>query len=113
MYSLPDILAARFRLYINVLKYVERSIMYILFGFGCGSLLFALYKCITSKASRTVYSACWIEDDLTEDKEKQYKPEKRSSMTAKELEVYFSSLVTPLNQEIEYDELSDIKDEIL
>ncbi|XP_063922321.1 scavenger receptor class B member 1-like isoform X5 [Zophobas morio] len=102
LYSLPDMLAARFRLYLNTLPGVEQAITYFFFVMGAAFLATSVYKFLTSKTDRS-YNTRWIEDDLVLNIEKKlssYKPEKRASMTAKELEVYFSSLVTPLNQEL-------------
>lgn len=102
LYTLPEMLAARFRLYLNVLPLVEGGIMYFFFAVGSCFLLFSLYKFLTSKSKRNFYNTQWIEDDFLniEKKLSNYKPKKRASMNAKELEVYFSSLVTPLNQDL-------------
>ncbi|RYA67525.1 hypothetical protein, partial [Enterobacter cloacae complex sp. 2DZ2F20B] len=89
-------LAARFRLYLNTLPGVEQAITYFFFVMGAAFLAASVYKFLTSKTDRS-YNTRWIEDDLVLNIEKKlssYKPEKRASMTAKELEVYFSSLVT-------------------
>ncbi|KAJ3618817.1 hypothetical protein MTP99_005626 [Tenebrio molitor] len=112
LYSLPDMLAARFRLYLNVLPLAEQGIMYFFLGVGGVFLAVSLYKFVTSKSNRDAYNTRWIEDDFVlniERKLSNYRPERKGSMNSKELEVYFSSLVTPLNQEIcAHDDSEDV-----
>lgn len=86
--------------------------MYFFFSLGLCFLIASIFKFVMRKKSnRQYYNTQWIEDDLVLNIEKKlsnYKPEKRASMTSKELDTYFSSLVAPLNQQIVDEELDDV-----
>lgn len=63
------------------------------------------------------HNGMWIEEEFSnvdiEKKLSKYLPEKRASMTAKDLEFYIDSLVAPLNQEISFEEFQEMKEEIV
>ncbi|XP_028136382.1 scavenger receptor class B member 1-like isoform X2 [Diabrotica virgifera virgifera] len=102
LYKLPEFLAVRFRLYLNVLPLIEKCMMMILLGGGVFFFLISLYRFVKITKGRSKYQEPWIEDDLVlniDRKLSSYIPEKSSSLTARELEVYMDSMV-PLTDDI-------------
>lgn len=117
MQKLPDSLSNRFRLYLNVVPKLEVAGMYSSFVIGVMLVIIAAYK--YTRRIRTfgkVYQTSWIDELVDEDVNKKlstfsYVPEKRASLSSKELEIYFSSLVRPLNQDITFEEFQSLKEE--
>lgn len=111
----------KFQFYINIGPITEEVLKYLSFILGTFCLAYAMYKFIKSRYNTTTNSynnSVWIEDEFTaqtdiEKKLCKYIPEKRASMNARELEVYINSLVTPLNQEISFQEFVEMKEEIV
>lgn len=116
MYSLPETLATKFRFYLNVLPTAEQGSMYMFFASGALLLLYSVVKFVNfSKKPQNFYNSPYLEEEFGHKQRKLdcYLPEKRASMTKQELEDYFSSLVTPLNQEISFLEFQEMKEEIV
>ncbi|CAH0548626.1 unnamed protein product [Brassicogethes aeneus] len=116
LYQLPTSLSVKFRMYLNVLPMVEECGMYLLFISGVFLILYSIKKLVTTSSSRNIFNSSWVEDDFVINMDKKisnYIPEKRASMTAKELEQYITSLVTPLNQEISFQEFLEMREEIV
>ncbi|XP_049824965.1 scavenger receptor class B member 1 isoform X2 [Aethina tumida] len=116
MYSLPETLATKFRFYLNVLPTAEQGSMYMFFASGALLLLYSVIKFVnSSKKPQNFYNCPYLEEEFGHKQMKLdcYLPEKRASMTKQELEDYFSSLVTPLNQEISFLEFQEMKEEIV
>ncbi|XP_030747481.1 scavenger receptor class B member 1-like isoform X2 [Sitophilus oryzae] len=101
MYKLPPKLNLRFKFYLEIIPTAQTCIMYASFVLGAVFLIYSVHKFTKSKTVQRNNEMPWIEDELVmniDRKLSSYIPEKRSSLTSKELEVYFNSLVTPLNQ---------------
>lgn len=106
LYSLPERLANRFKLYLNVLPLVQTSAIYICFIFGLLFLTMAVYK--YTKPDRS-FNGKWPEtdgqegkvflEDIEEDRSSIYICREKSKVTEKELESYISSLVAPVQEE--------------
>lgn len=114
MEGLPDYLSTRFQLYINILPKTTEILQYFFVVSGFCALFYSIYKFIVSRRNKRVFNSPWIEDDVIlniERKLSNYIPEKRSSLTPKELEGYIDSLVTPLNQDISFHEFISMKEE--
>ncbi|CAG9856254.1 unnamed protein product [Phyllotreta striolata] len=99
MDKLPEFLGVRFRLYLNILPLIEKSMMFGSFVGGVLLFLLALYKFVKIKKGRAQgFTDPWIEDALVyniDRKLSSYIPDKRA-VSAKEMEVYRESLM-PLN----------------
>lgn len=119
LYSLPERLANRFNMYLNILPFVQTAIIYLFFGFGILFILLSIYKYTKPLRSKQTQNNLWLDDEEDgkeinhnlESRLTSYIPKKRASMSSKELEVYFNSLVTPLNQDLSYRDLQMLKDE--
>lgn len=113
MNGLPDSLALRFHLYLNVLPLLEQVAMYCCFTIGIICLTLAIYRCFTRQNSNEKQpNIRYIDEEMAYiDRKLSYTPEKRCSMTSKELEVYMSSLVIPLNQEMSFQEFQELKED--
>ncbi|CAH1989153.1 unnamed protein product [Acanthoscelides obtectus] len=102
MDKLPDNLGTRFRLYLNVLPLMERSLMWGCFGIGIILALFAIFKFVRIRTNKTnVFNSPWIQDEFIHNIDRKlssYMPERRSTLNEKELKQYISSL-SPLNKE--------------
>ncbi|XP_017774425.1 PREDICTED: lysosome membrane protein 2-like [Nicrophorus vespilloides] len=104
LYSLPDSMAMRFKMYLNVFPVMTTSIMWALFALGITFVLVAVVRYARRNGHRasTSKSFNWADDDVeTERMDSKLTAYKKETMTNKELEVYFNSLVAPLNQELE------------
>lgn len=108
MNGLPDSLALRFHLYLNVLPLLETVAMYGCFIVGVICLTLAIYRCVMRRNTNV---RCMDEEMAYIDRKFSYVPETRSSMTSKELEVYMNSLVIPLNQEMSFQEFQEMKED--
>lgn len=108
---MPTGLVLRFYFYINLLPVVEQVFLYSSFALAFLCLALAVYKCLAKKT--TEKEVRWIDEEMAyiDRKLSSYVPEKRSSLSTKELEVYMSSLVTPLNQELTFHEFQQMKEE--
>ncbi|KAF2896791.1 hypothetical protein ILUMI_09386 [Ignelater luminosus] len=117
MQRLPESLANRFRLYLNVLPVFQTAMIYFSFIIGTILVIVAAYKYIRKiKTFGKVYKSAWSDEFVEEDINRKlstysYVPEKRASLSSKELEIYFSSLITPLNQDITFEEFQNLKEE--
>lgn len=104
MYGLPTSLKIRFKLYLHILPTFQTCLMYGFSIFTVFAFCYSIRKFLLSRRPATNDQSPWIEDDLVlniDRKLSSYIPEKRSSLTPRELEEYFTSLVKPLNQVIE------------
>lgn len=121
MYSLPDSLATRFNLYLNVLPTVETVAMYLSFISGLTFIGMSVYRLYQMKTSWTTQNRIGLGSSTDEenysDKDKNLrhflKVENKRNMSSKELEVYYSSLITPLNQDISFHELQQLKEDMV
>ena len=107
MYGLPAGLNLRFRLYLQILPIGQTCLMYASFILGTIILLLSIRKFVAARRDRFTTSSPWIQDDLVlniDRKLSSYIPEKRSSITSKELEVYYNSLIAPINQTLDGEE---------
>lgn len=112
MDGLPDWLALRFHLYLNVLPLLETIAMYCCFVVGVVCLALAVYRCVARRNLEKNAKAHWMDEEMAYiDRKLSYVPERRSSMSQKELEVYMTSLVAPLNQEITFQEFQEMKED--
>lgn len=117
LYSLPERLAKRFQMYLNILPLVQTTAIYLFFIFGTLFIALSIYKYTKpSKSKRSVRKNMWLDEEEMDNKGmehnadkilKSYLPQKRASMSNKEIEVYFNSLVAPLNQELAYEEYQE------
>lgn len=114
MNGLPDSLALRFHLYLNVLPHLETVAMYCCFIVGIVCIALAIYRSMKrrnlmlEKPSNVRY----MDEEMAYiDRKLSYTPEKRASITSKELEVYMSSLVIPLNPEMSFQEFQELKED--
>nr|CAI5839718.1 unnamed protein product [Callosobruchus analis] len=102
MDKLPDNLGTRFRLYLNVLPLMERSLMYGCFGIGIIFALFAIFKCVRIRNNKSnVFNSPWIQDEFIHSIDRKlssYMPERRSTLNEKELTQFISSL-SPLSRD--------------
>nr|CAH7728595.1 unnamed protein product [Callosobruchus chinensis] len=100
--KLPDNLGTRFRLYLNVLPLMERSLMYGCFGIGIILAIFAIFKCVRIRNNQSnVFNSPWIQDEFIHNIDRKlssYMPERRSTLNEKELTQFISSL-SPLNKD--------------
>ncbi|XP_025830984.1 scavenger receptor class B member 1 isoform X2 [Agrilus planipennis] len=113
MYTLPNSLASRFNLYLNVLPVVQVAAMYALFFMGAAFFLVSIVRYFRKKRrSGTPSRTPWIDEEIPSSIERKlsYIPDTRKKMNAKELEVYFNSLIAPLNQELEHHEIIETKE---
>lgn len=117
MYSLPDYLAARFNLYLNVLPVLEVVAKYVSFAIGAGFIFLSFYRLLTMKSEiqvRNRIGTQWLDEDVGNEKALDLlHVEKRKDMSSKELEVYYSSLIAPMDQELSYLEFSELKEEVV
>lgn len=116
MYSLPSFLSARFNLYINVLPSVETGAICLLFIAGVFFIGLSLYRLYQMKNRWTVQNRVgtqWLDEDLNDKNLEFLRVENRKDMTSKELEVYYSSLITPINQDLSFQEFNELKEEML
>lgn len=112
MNGLPDGLALRFHLYLNILPVLEQIAMYACFVAGVVCLPLAVYRCAVRRREKGNKQVRFMDEEMAYiDRKLSYIPEKRGSMSSKEFEVYVSSLVTPLNQEISFQEFQDMKED--
>ncbi|KAK5638443.1 hypothetical protein RI129_012738 [Pyrocoelia pectoralis] len=95
LFGLPDSLQSRFRLYLNVLPIVETVSMYASFVLGTFLIWLSCWQYLKKIKNMTRTRKTWIDEFVEE-------PDtiKRASLTNRELETYYDSLVTPLNQDI-------------
>lgn len=116
LYSLPGPLVERFQLYLNVLPLVQSVGMYFSFTVAVLFIALAFYKYAQKvRKLQRIYRTTWLDDDVEGDINRKlsafsYVPDKRTSLSTKELEVYFSSLIRPLNQDISFQEFQDMND---
>ncbi|XP_050312104.1 scavenger receptor class B member 1-like isoform X2 [Anthonomus grandis grandis] len=104
MYGLPSWLRIRLKIYLQIAPIVQTCLMYGLFITSVLALWYSLHKFLSSRKTIDTDQDPWIEDDLVlnlDRKLSSYIPEKRASLTPRELKVYFNSLVSPLNQVID------------
>ena len=104
MYGLPSNLKLRFKMYLQILPTAQTCLMYALFLSSVIFLIYSIRRCLSSKKIQVHTRSPWIEDDLVlniDRKLSSYIPEKNATLTSRELEVYFDSLVAPLNQALE------------
>lgn len=112
MNGLPDSLALRFHLYLNVLPLLEQIAMYCCFIGGVICLVLAVYRCVVRRHLEKNSKIRWVDEEMAYiDRKMSYIPEKRSSMSQKELEVYMSSLVAPLNQNLTFEEFQELRED--
>lgn len=113
MNGLPDSLALRFHLYLNVLPHLENVAMYCCFIVGVICIALAIYRSVMRRnLIEKTSDARYMDEEMAYiDRKLSYTPEKRASMTSKELEVYMSSLVIPLNQEMSFQEFQELKED--
>lgn len=112
MNGLPDSLALRFHLYLNILPLLQTTLMYFCFIMGVVCLVLAIYRCMKRKNLDETTNRCIDDEEMAYiDRKLSYTPEKRASMTSKELEVYMSSLVIPLNQDMSFQEFQELKED--
>lgn len=90
MNGLPDHLALRFHLYLNVLPVAERVLMYCCFVVGAAFLVLAAYRAGSAEAPPA---------DRAARKLSNFARERRPSLNGKELEVYIGRLMEPLEDE--------------
>ncbi|KAF5281691.1 hypothetical protein FQA39_LY17712 [Lamprigera yunnana] len=118
LYSLPSTLQARFQLYLNVLPIVEQATMYASFILGWTLLIVAIYK--YSQKVKKMSQFCkptWIDEYVENNprpkftRSQSYNTTQRESMSNKELQSYFTSLVAPVNQDFDWEELQSLKDD--
>ncbi|XP_060533282.1 scavenger receptor class B member 1 isoform X2 [Cylas formicarius] len=103
MYGLPPSLSLRFKLYISILPVVQSCLKYASFLGSVVLLVCAVRKFVLSKRGTDAGRSPWIEDSFVTNIERKlsgYIPEKRDSMSARELKVYVEKLMVPLNQKI-------------
>ncbi|XP_018562646.1 scavenger receptor class B member 1-like isoform X2 [Anoplophora glabripennis] len=102
--ELPPSLILKFRIYLNVLPIGEKMLTYVLLIGGGLFLLYALYKFLKLRLTKTKFESPWIEDDLVfnlDRKLSNYIPEKKNSLkNAREMEVFLDNLTTPLARDI-------------
>lgn len=86
--------------------------MYLGFIGGILCLILSSYK-FAARRKEKQHSVPWVDEEMAyiDRKLSNYIPEKRASMSSKELEVYISSLVTPLNQELSFQEFQEMKED--
>ncbi|XP_065172223.1 scavenger receptor class B member 1-like isoform X3 [Atheta coriaria] len=111
MYHLPDDLVWKFFTYLNILPHLVASITYALIIGGILGL--TVWTCKYCKRTRPSQGVSWLDGDDYEtprmDKKfADYRPTKRSSMSPKELEVYYNSLVAPNDQDLEPNEYNEM-----
>lgn len=113
LYGLPSSLNLRFVLYIKILPVFEQAVMYISFIMGAFCLMFSTYKGVAKRKTESTGNPHWIDEEMAyiDRKLSNYIPEKRASLSSKELEVYISSLVTPLNQDLSFQEFQEMKED--
>ncbi|KAI4454900.1 scavenger receptor class b type-1 sr-b1 [Holotrichia oblita] len=104
LYTLPADLASRFHMYLNILPLVVQAIMYILFTIGVIFLAISLRK-FTKSSKKLTSNVKWLgENEAMSSMERKlsvYIPESRRRMSEKDVDMYFTSLVTPLNQTLD------------
>lgn len=90
---------------------VEKIGMYLGFIGGALCLMLSSYKFAARRKERE--NIPWVDEEMSyiDRKLSNYIPEKRTSMSSKELEVYISSLVTPLNQDLSFQEFQEMKED--
>ncbi|KAF5286498.1 hypothetical protein FQR65_LT12581 [Abscondita terminalis] len=117
LYNLPDGLQTRFQLYLNVLPVVETVSMYSSFVFGVILMTVAVYKYLQKvKTISRVCKPTWNDECTEEDPSRKfarsisYNTMRRESMSDRELQSYYSSLMAPLNQDITRDESQNLKE---
>ncbi|KAK4878304.1 hypothetical protein RN001_010810 [Aquatica leii] len=118
LYNLPDHLQTHFKMYLNVLPVVEVASMYSSFVLGGILLIVAIYKYLQKvKKVSQICKPTWNDDCTEEDATRKftrslsYNTMRRESLTDKELKNYYSSLVTPLNQDITWEEFQSLKED--
>ncbi|KRT82644.1 hypothetical protein AMK59_3893 [Oryctes borbonicus] len=101
LYTLPPSLASRFQLYLNVLPLVVQASLYTLFTIGVIFIVISLRK-FTKSSKRLPSNLNWNEPSMmTRERKLSYVAEGRRKMSAKEMDIYYNSLMEPLNQTID------------
>lgn len=116
MYSLPDSLALRFKFYLNILPTFEDIIMYLFLISGVALVLVSFYRLYQMKSRIHVKNRIgtqWLDEDFNDKPLDFLRIENRKDMTSKELEVYYSSLITPINQDLSFQEFSELREDIV
>lgn len=115
MYNLPYSLETRFKLYLKVLPIIQESIVCLSFVFGILLIGLGSYKYLKNKKKSTIVTNKeWFDEDFItrmDNKLKTYIPETHASMTSQELEKYYDSLVTPINQDLTFDEFQHLRED--
>ncbi|XP_066144724.1 scavenger receptor class B member 1-like isoform X2 [Euwallacea fornicatus] len=104
MYRLPTFLRIRFKLYLYIIPLAQTCFMYALFLGSIFACTYSLHKFLASKRTEITKNSHWIEDDIILNIDKKlasYIPEKRLDVNSKEMEMFFNSLVIPLNTSVE------------
>ncbi|XP_022903927.2 scavenger receptor class B member 1-like isoform X1 [Onthophagus taurus] len=105
LYKLPESLATRFKMYLTILPWGETAAIGAFFVLGVTFILLSLHRYRTSKK----LDLNWLgeNENRIERKLSVYLPDNKSNMSNKELEVYYNSLVAPLNQKIDIEHETD------
>ncbi|XP_016838425.1 scavenger receptor class B member 1 isoform X4 [Nasonia vitripennis] len=118
MHELPNNLNNKFFLYLNVLPAMQEVAIYGLFLAGAISLVWSVVKILTYKPKSSGITSQWLDADMQR-KRLNYLNERRPSLKAKEMDVYFNALLTTKEEEIEpiepsaLEELPNLKEDIV
>lgn len=118
MYSLPDFLAARMKLYLNVMPTVETVAMYSLLILGTlfiGLSISRLFKMKSHWTKQNRIGTTWLDEEVRCETNRRSSKfaERRESVKSKELEVYYNSLITPLNEDMTFQDFLELKEEVV
>ncbi|XP_046741790.1 scavenger receptor class B member 1-like isoform X1 [Diprion similis] len=94
MHELPKPINDRFLLYLNVLPLVQEVAIYVLFTIGVLFLVWSVVKILFHKPNGYGGPAQWLDTEMQR-KRLSFLNERRSSLKPKELETYYSSLLSP------------------